>query len=113
MRGCERMASRVCAEPGCPVIIRANVRDGRCDEHRRAKDKARGTRQQRGYDAQHDAERARWVPLVATGMVRCWRCRDHIAADQPFDLGHDDEDRSVYRGPEHVSCNRATSTRRG
>ena len=99
---------KVCAEPGCPTLTKRT----RCAEHERAKDRARGTRQERGYDARHDAERKRWVPRVATGNVKCWRCGDYIPADAPFDLGHDDHDRSRYRGPECVSCNRATSGRR-
>jgi hypothetical protein len=56
--------------------------------------------------------RAEYVPIVASGRVRCWRCRELIGADEPFDLGHDDRDRDRYRGPEHVHCNRATSGRR-
>jgi hypothetical protein len=101
------MTMRVCLEPGCPTL----TRNTRCDSHTRAKDKARGTRQQRGYGKLHAAERKRWAPLVATGNVKCWRCGDYIPADAQWDLGHDDQDRSKYRGPEHVSCNRATSGR--
>jgi 5-methylcytosine-specific restriction enzyme A len=37
---------RPCAEPGCGSL----VPKGRCPEHARTKDKARGTAQQRGYD---------------------------------------------------------------
>lgn len=99
---------KVCSEPGCPTLTKAT----RCTQHTRAKDRARGTRQQRGYDAAHEAERARWTPLVATGNVKCWRCGEYIPGAGPFDLGHDDLDRTKYRGPEHVSCNRATSGRR-
>lgn len=109
------MTRKVCAEPGCPTITDAT----RCPKHTQAKDRARGTRQQRGYDAAHDAERKRWAPLVATGMVKCWRCRLPIGPGEPWDLGHDDQDRSKYRGPEHAektddhpACNRATSGRR-
>jgi len=101
------MTVHVCIESGCPALTRKT----RCHEHERANDKARGTRHERGYDAQHDAERARWAPLVATGNVKCWRCRLHIAPDAPWDLGHDDRDRTVYRGPEHEACNRATAGR--
>ena len=99
---------KVCAEPGCPTLTKGT----RCAEHTRAKDKARGTRQQRGYDAKHDAERKRWAPIVATGAVKCWRCQVLLEPDEPWDLGHDDHDRSIYRGPECVRCNRATASRR-
>jgi len=99
---------KVCAEPGCPTLTHTT----RCTTHTRAKDKARGTRQQRGYDAAHEAERAKWAPIVATGEVKCWRCLVPIAPDQPWDLGHDDHDRSIYRGPECRRCNRATASRR-
>lgn len=99
---------KVCAEPGCPTLTRAT----RCPDHTRQLDRARGTRQQRGYGLEHEAERKRWSPLVATGGVKCWRCRERISADEPWDLGHDDRDRSKYRGPEHVRCNRATAARR-
>lgn len=103
---------RVCAEPGCPELIPAGARDGRCDEHRRAKDRLRDSSHARGYGRDHQAERARWAPIVATGHVKCARCRLPIAPAAPWDLGHVDEDRSKYAGPEHEACNRATSGRR-
>ena len=40
---------RVCSEPGCPEIQTTP----RCPDHTREVDRARGTRQQRGYDAEH------------------------------------------------------------
>lgn len=98
---------RVCAEPGCPTLVPS----GRCIPHRRAKARARGTRQQCGYGAGHDRERARWAPRVARGTVKCWRCGKTIACGQQWDLGHDDHDRSRYRGPEHVACNRSAGGR--
>lgn len=101
------MAKRVCPEPGCPVLVDS----GRCTQHRRDKDAARGRRQERGYGAEHDAERAKWAPDVAAGLVTCWRCLRRIAPGAPWDLGHDDVDRTIYRGPEHEACNRATSGR--
>jgi hypothetical protein len=55
----------------------------------------------RGYGAKHQAERKRWTPRVKAGLVNCWRCGRPILPGQPWDLGHDDHDRSVYRGPEH------------
>ena len=98
---------KVCIEAGCPTLTERT----RCTEHERAKDRARGSAAERGYGPDHRALRSTWAPLVATVNVKCWRCGDYIAADAPFDLGHDDADRGKYRGPEHVSCNRATSGR--
>ena len=66
---------------------------------------------ERGYDATHARLRKEWAPHVAAGEVICWRCRTRIYAGEPWDLGHDDYDRTVYRGPEHQRCNRATRSR--
>jgi hypothetical protein len=100
---------RVCSEPGCPTLI---PKAGRCAEHARAHDKARGSRQQRGYGSQHTALRREWSPKVATGTIKCWRCGQYIRAGQPWDLGHDDTDRTKYQGPEHANqCNRAAAGR--
>lgn len=67
---------------------------------------------ERGYGRAHQLERAKWVPLVEAGNVDCWRCGERINPGQPWDLGHDDEDRNAYRGPECRPCNRATAGRR-
>jgi hypothetical protein len=101
-------AKRVCSEPTCPRLIDTA---GRCDEHRREADRARGTRQQRGYTAEHDRLRRDWAPRVATGRVRCRRCGEPIGPE-PWDLGHNDE-RTAWTGPEHASCNRAAGGRAG
>lgn len=107
------MSLRVCLEPGCPTITNRT----RCKAHERAKDKARGTRQQRGYDAAHDKLRAQYQRRMDAGEeFTCWRresprCTGTIDP-QRWQLGHDDHDRSVYRGPECVPCNLATSGRR-
>lgn len=66
------------------------------------------TTTQRGYGWKHQQLRKKWKPKVATGTVRCWRCGRFIAPNEPWDLGHDDLDRSIYRGPEHRACNRDT-----
>jgi len=99
---------RICNIPGCPNPTECS----RCATHAAAYERARGTRQQRGYDQNHDNLRAKWAPLVAAGTVLCWRCNTLITPGEPWDLGHDDHDRTKYRGPEHADrCNRSAAGR--
>lgn len=67
----------------------------------------------RGYGRSHRLERERWRPLVEAGECDCWRCGAWIDPTQPWDLGHDDDDRTQYRGPEHIRCNRGAGAVRG
>jgi hypothetical protein len=98
---------KVCAESGCPTLTHTT----RCTTHTRAKDRARGTRQERGYDAAHDALRASYQRRMDAGeRFLCWRCAIPITPAR-WHLGHDDTDRSTYRGPECVPCNTAVSGR--
>lgn len=76
-----------------------------------------GTTKQRGYGWSHEKLRAKLKPQVEAGRAACWRCRLPIQRGQAWDLGHDDLDRTRYRGPEHAlaaDCpaggNRATRT---
>lgn len=78
----------------------------------RAREATRPSKGERGYDREHYALRASWKPKVATGTVLCARCGCLIGADEPWDLDHDDNDRSRYLGPSHARCNRATSRHR-
>ncbi len=97
------MAKRVCGTPGCPHLVPATAYRGLCDDCRRAWDAARGTRTERGYGAEFQAERAQWTRRIAAGeVVNCWRCSEPI--DGAFHLGHSD-DRSQTNGPEHPLCN--------
>lgn len=98
---------KVCAEPGCPTPTTSS----RCPEHARKREHARGSRQARGYDSEHDRMRALWAPRVATGSVQCHAtvCLEpsrRIIPGTPWDLGHT-PDRRSWTGPEHARCNRA------
>jgi hypothetical protein len=97
------MSMRVCAQHGCPTIFDA-AEGTRCDEHRKEADKARGRRQARGYDRNHDTLRQQWAPRVATGTIRCARCGQLITAGDPWALDHTDL-RDGYLGPSHARCN--------
>jgi hypothetical protein len=75
------------------------------------------------YTARHRHERARWQRLLRAGLrlqCACVRtdcplhrghCTVIISKDTPFDLGHDDWDRSRWTGPECVGCNRRAGGR--
>lgn len=105
------MAKRVCIEPGCPTVSDST----RCPACTRAKDKARGTRQQRGYDVHHDRLRAAWQrKLNAGAIVYCWRpdCGKRINPHN-WTLGHCDTDRNRYHGPECPPCDYAVTGRTG
>jgi hypothetical protein len=65
-----------------------------------------------GYGSEHQKLRNRWAVLIAQGGVWCWRCGRAILPGMLFDLGHDDWNRRVYRGPEHRYCNRAAGARK-
>ena len=72
----------------------------------------RRTTAQRGYGSRHQNMRANIKRAMADGRTyNCWRCGQPINPDEPWDLGHDDNDRTSYRGPEHRACNRATNQR--
>lgn len=97
------MALRPCLEPGCPTLTRTT----RCADHTRSADRARGTRQQRGYDKAHDQLRAEWQRRIDAGrVVTCWRpgCGT-VLTGRAWHLGHNDHDRTRYEGPECVPCN--------
>jgi hypothetical protein len=67
---------------------------------------------QRGYGQMHRNPRLGWARSVARGDVDCARCGEQILPGEPWDLGHDDQNRSRWTGPEHARCNRATSAHR-
>jgi hypothetical protein len=107
------MALKVCSCTGCPAhpgSCPELTTTRRCPACTTTADRARGSRQDRGYDAAHTRERERWRPHVERGDVDCAAptCvmpERRIQPGQPWDLGHTD-DRSTWRGPEHAACNR-------
>lgn len=104
------LSLRVCAEPGCPHL----QAESRCLTHRRAREQARGTKQQRGYDSTYDSVGRDYQRRMDAGeRFDCWRCGIPLGTKRGIDwtLGHDDHDRSVIRGPECPSCQYATAGR--
>ena len=65
------------------------------------------SRQARGYGERHQALRRLWDRRIQAGDVACVRCGRAIVPGAPWDLGHDDLNRSIHTGPEHRRCNRA------
>jgi hypothetical protein len=93
--------------------------DSRCPTHasqrNRVRDQARGSRQQRGYDAVHDRLRARLAPDVEAELIDCQAVvcllpTRRILPAQPWQLGHT-ADRTTWTGPEHRACNEAAGGR--
>lgn len=94
----------------CPRILTRGER--RCTEHAREYEARRGSPSERGYDAQHRALRARWQVRIDNGeVVRCATCSVQLLG-RAWDLGHE-TDRTRYRGPECIPCNRGDGGKRG
>jgi hypothetical protein len=91
---------RVCSQAACPELTTGQ----KCAVHTRSRDRARGTRQARGYGLAHEALRAQLAPIVARGTELCARCGERITPWQAWHLDHTD-DRQGYLGPSHASCN--------
>lgn len=107
------MSKRVCSEPGCPTIVRAGARGGRCTTHARAQQRQRGTTTALGWGWEHQQTREHWQRRIDAGEhVNCWRpnCQAPITGTH-WHLGHDDHDRSITRGPECVTCNLSAAGR--
>ena len=90
-------------------LMRAYQRERFCLAHRRTKPPSPSHNRKYGWG--HRQQRAAWWPRVAAGVVKCARCGELIDPRERWDLGHIDGT-VAYSGPEHQSCNRATSSHR-
>ena len=98
------VAKRRCPKPGCDELVP-------CSTHVPS-NRNRPKTAERGYGADHQADREKWAPLVAAGQVSCRRGKDCrffpdtlIHRGQPWQLGHPDEECSDPKAPEHRRCN--------
>lgn len=99
---------RVCLD--CPRLTPTGPR---CPDCQRARASAIAEQTwEPGERAKHRALRNRYQRRMNAGETfRCWRC-DNPIDPKYWDLGHDDWDRSIYRGPECPSCNRSAAGRK-
>lgn len=102
------MAGRRCPGAHCPTILTNGERY--CPRHAREYETRRGTRQQRGYGAEHDALRAALLVRMTRETIRCIDCGIALTP-QTLDLGHT-ADRTAYRGPQCSKCNRSDGGKR-
>lgn len=90
---------------GCGRLVRGA---SRCPPCQRDRDRARGSRQARGYDATHDRLRGQLVAALDPAAP-CPRCTRPLGGEAALlDLMHN-EDRSGWLGLGHSSCNRDVS----
>lgn len=99
--------SRRCVD--CPRLIPAGSPRGRCPDCLRERERERGSRQDRGYGADHDRERSSWQRRMDAGETVACRNPYCLSPSSPVDprrwhLGHA-PDRAAWRGPEHPECN--------
>lgn len=100
-------AKKICAKAGCPTPTAAT----HCATHAAEAERARGSRESRGYGPEHRALRKQWAPRVATGSVLCAKCNQPIQAGSTWHLGHT-ADRTTWTGPEHPYCNLSDAGKR-
>ncbi len=81
--------------------------------HRKANTPAEQERRAQYRSPEHRAKVKEYKALQAAGIASCWRCGQWLAPGMEMHAGHDDYDRTVYRGPECGTCSRNTAARRG
>lgn len=81
--------------------------------HRKGDTAANARRAAEYASPEHRAARAAMKARVDAGDGWCWRCGRHLPPGSRFHAGHDDNDRSVYRGAECPPCNLKAAARKG
>jgi len=99
---------RLCKLCGVPAMSNRHPYCAACRDTKWRDDRRKANNRARGYGNAHQRLKKQLKPVVATGRVKCARCGKLIDPLEPWDLGHDDLDRSRWTGPEHRRCNRAT-----
>lgn len=98
-----------CSNPDCRRLFVPQRKSQRfCRTACREAKLGREKRERRGtavYGSDHQKLRKQWDEVVQRGEASCWRCGRWLPPGLPWHLGHDDYDRSVYRGPECPPCN--------
>ncbi len=94
-------AKKPCSVPGCPVLVSGRPR---CTEHQREWEKARGSRQDRGYDKHHDELVVRLTPQAYGQICASPSCGQRMLPGQKLHLMHN-ADRTGYLGMGHAWCN--------
>jgi 5-methylcytosine-specific restriction protein A len=91
---------RVCTKPGCPALVSS----GRCADHQKAADRARGNATQRGYGSRHRSKFRAKVLERDPVCVLCHARRSTDADHHPVDRrtlvlrGEDPDDPKHGRG---------------
>jgi len=82
--------------------------------HRKRKNTAaERTRAAQYASPEHRAQVQAVKATVASGRAFCWRCGRYLPPGSKAHAGHDDHDRTVYRGAECVRCNLSAAARKG
>lgn len=81
--------------------------------HRRPRTQAELDRRKVYNSTEHKAQVAKARATRDSGHGHCWRCGRWLDPRKPVHAGHDDHDRSVYRGAECAPCNLKAAARKG
>lgn len=100
----------------CKPAVPTRPRTPEDRQRDRLRDRERGTANERGYGATHQAVRRGLEPLVASGRAFCTEpiCLEpdrRIKPGSPWDLAHNRSVPGTYHGPAHSRCNRAEGAR--